>query len=200
MCIIPSDFWFPHSVWKQTKYPYHVQLNNVNFPPTQIHIKRLLQLYCAVISLCRVSSPAFCSSDGVPSALRPGDRTQPPMLGQHQRSGVRLHQRCGSGHGGQLPGKRPAANLLTWIHFFFGPQTSGNNPDCTVLFVRLITPNRYTMWVPVWHFQQGCCSCACSVCSPTGWLWRPSTTGWPISEWLWHWEPWSLSSSVSFTY
>lgn len=72
--------------------------------------------------------------------------------------------------------------------------------DCAVLFVRLITPNLYTMWVPVWHFQQGCCLYACSVCSPTGWLWPPSTTGWPILEWLWHWEPWFPSSSVSFTY
>jgi len=54
---------------------------------------------------CSVIVTVSCSRDGVPSALRPGDRTQPPMLGQHQRSGVRLHQRSGSGRGGQLPGK-----------------------------------------------------------------------------------------------
>lgn len=59
-----------------------------------------------------MSPPVSCSGDGVPSALRPVDRAQPPMLGQHQRSGVGLHQRCGSGHGGQLPGERPA-----WSHF-----------------------------------------------------------------------------------
>lgn len=150
-----------------------------------------------------VCCPASHSGDGVPSALRPGDRTQPPMLGQHQRSGVRLHQRSGSGHGGQLPGKLAPADSLTWIRliqglvtfcFLDGPLT------VSVCFNRLITPNLFTTWVPVWRFQQGCCLCACSVCSPTGWQRQPSTTGWPISGWLWHWELWSPSSSVSFPY
>lgn len=69
----------------------------------------------------------------------------------------------------------------------------------TLLFVRSITPSLSTTWEPGWRSQQGCCLCACSVFSPTGWLWPPSTTGWPTSGWLWHWEPWSPSSSVSFT-
>lgn len=42
--------------------------------------------------------------DGVPSAIRPGDRAQPQVLGQHQRPRVRLHQRRRPGHGRQLPG------------------------------------------------------------------------------------------------
>ncbi len=29
-----------------------------------------------------VSARVVCSCNGVPAALRPGDRTQPPMLGQ----------------------------------------------------------------------------------------------------------------------
>lgn len=60
-----------------------------------------------------MSPPVSCSGDGVPSALRPGDRTQPPMLDQHQRAGVGLHQRRGSGHGGKLPGERPAR--MRWL-------------------------------------------------------------------------------------
>lgn len=73
---------------------------------------------CIRLSVCVSWCP--CSGDGVPSALRPGDRTQPPLLGQHQRSGVGLHQRCGSGHGGKLPGK-PSWHENT-LFLFFGPQ------------------------------------------------------------------------------
>lgn len=40
----------------------------------------------------------------------------------------------------------------------------------TLLFVRLITPSLSTTWEPGWRSQQGCCLCACSVFSPTGWL------------------------------
>lgn len=91
--------------------------------------------------------------------------------------------------------------LLLFCCFFFLHQTGRNDPpDCNVVLVRWITPNLSTMWVLEWHFQRGCCSCACSVCSPTGWLWLPLTTGWPISELLLHWEPWCPSSLVSFTH
>lgn len=59
-----------------------------------------------------MSLPVSRSGDGVSSALRPGDRAQPPMLDQHQRAGVGLHQRRGSGHGGELPGERGACGAL----------------------------------------------------------------------------------------
>ena len=174
------------------------------------------------VSSC-VSSCVSCSGDGVLPALRPGDRTQPPVLDQHQRSGVGLHQRRGPGHGGKLPGtysrfkvvivictkatgqvqqvpgpsnnatylrqtkKRDMVQVRcrnrTNVYMLELDQTeckmsSRSYPDVfvasillriVVLFSRWITPSLCTMWVQGWRSRRGCCSCACSVCSPTGW-------------------------------
>lgn len=69
--------------------------------------------------------PVSCSGDGVPSTLCPGHRAQSPVLGEHQRSGVWLHQRCGSGHGGKLPGKPQTFDLYSgWAFFFTWVQTT----------------------------------------------------------------------------
>lgn len=184
---------------KNQKHVWYLQVSDSVWRQNMfvLYFKRPTDSRQQSFTVCVMSPPVSCSGDGVPSALRPVDRAQPPMLGQHQRSGVGLHQRCGSGHGGQLPGERPA-----WSHFtenvrFLCRRVQTTSP--TLLFVRLITPSLSTTWEPGWRSQQGCCLCACSVFSPTGWLWPPSTTGWPTSGWLWHLEPWSLSSSVSFT-
>lgn len=93
-----------------------------------------------------------------------------------------------------------------WTHLpvnenpFFGgdPRTVQTLTGAVCLSDRSIMPNLSTMWVLAWRFQQGCCLCVCSVCSPTGSLSPPLTTGWPTSAWHWHWELWCPSSSVSF--
>lgn len=71
-----------------------------------------------------ISLPVLCSGDGVPAALRPGHRAQPALLGQHQCPGVRLHQRRGPGHGGQLPGERHCTSLRTCL------TSRGYREDC----------------------------------------------------------------------
>lgn len=50
--------------------------------------------------------PGVCvySGDGVSAALCSDHRAQSALLDQHEQPDVRLHQRRGTRHGGELPG------------------------------------------------------------------------------------------------
>ncbi|XP_059972861.1 transmembrane protein 150A isoform X3 [Mesoplodon densirostris] len=53
---------------------------------------------------CTLDDVPLISGPDLPPALRAAPGAQPPFLGQHHHAHHRLHQRCGPGGGGQLPG------------------------------------------------------------------------------------------------